>query len=336
MSTFTSPAISGQVKTKPPASVMTKSGSTTTFSSPTVHQVTSDKAEPQATSSNQNMNTPNKYINPLSSSQDTQLSSSSGKIEGASSSMPTPTKRGPRGPRKTKKLKDPSAPKRAPSGFMLFCADERPKVTDENSALSMTEVAKELGRRWAFLDMERKAVWEEKSKVGKSEYAEAKKNYKPSNEFLQKKADHEQKIIQKSTSSHQTGWNLSLKRTSFDQEPNDLEDYFKFLAENWQRVAASQPGMSGLQVQTHLWEQWSNRQSSGKKAAKKQKKEAKHVSLASEGAKNMAETAFSVFCRHMKRAVELEMPSLTAVEVREALVAKWRAMGEEERNSFLE
>lgn len=47
-----------------------------------------------------------------------------------------------------KRKRDPDAPKKALSAFFLFCNDERPKVREEFPELKVSDVAKELGKRW--------------------------------------------------------------------------------------------------------------------------------------------------------------------------------------------
>merc|ERR1719357_1785335 len=51
-----------------------------------------------------------------------------------------------------KKKKDPNAPKQPLSAYFIFSTEERLKVKHENPNFSISEVAKELGRRWADLD----------------------------------------------------------------------------------------------------------------------------------------------------------------------------------------
>uniref|UniRef100_H0XIH8 HMG box domain-containing protein n=1 Tax=Otolemur garnettii TaxID=30611 RepID=H0XIH8_OTOGA len=46
------------------------------------------------------------------------------------------------------KFKDPSAPKRPPSAFFLFCSEYRPKIKGEHPGLSTGDVAKKLGEMW--------------------------------------------------------------------------------------------------------------------------------------------------------------------------------------------
>ena len=58
---------------------------------------------------------------------------------------------------------------------------------------SLAEIGKELGRRWAQLDSESKAEYERASKASKEKFEEEMKNYRPSEEFLRKKAELEAK-----------------------------------------------------------------------------------------------------------------------------------------------
>lgn len=63
--------------------------------------------------------------------------------EVANSSGGKPVKGG-----KRKRTKDPNAPKRYLSAFFFFCNEERPKVKAEFPGHTVSETAKELGKRW--------------------------------------------------------------------------------------------------------------------------------------------------------------------------------------------
>ncbi|XP_066501818.1 high mobility group protein B3b [Hoplias malabaricus] len=54
-----------------------------------------------------------------------------------------PGKRG-----RTKLKKDPNAPRRPPSGFLLFCAEHRPSIKAQNPSYGIGDVAKKLGAMW--------------------------------------------------------------------------------------------------------------------------------------------------------------------------------------------
>merc|ERR1719516_452504 len=89
------------------------------------------------------------------------------------------------------KLKDPSAPKKPLSAFMIFSGEERAQVLTDLGNLSMGEVSSELGRRWASLAPELKAKFEEKSMRERERYAEEMKDYTPSKDFLEAKSRQE-------------------------------------------------------------------------------------------------------------------------------------------------
>ena len=62
-------------------------------------------------------------------------------------------------------MKDPNAPKKPLSAYFLFSQEERLKVKAEFPDYSITEVAKELGRRWATIDPAVKQSYEQRYQV---------------------------------------------------------------------------------------------------------------------------------------------------------------------------
>ncbi|XP_031557344.1 FACT complex subunit SSRP1-like isoform X2 [Actinia tenebrosa] len=78
--------------------------------------------------------------------------------------------------KKGKKKKDPNAPKRAMSAYMLWLNDTRQQIKDENPGISVTEVSKVAGEKWKVLTD--KSKWEKLAAVEKEKYQEKMKNYK--------------------------------------------------------------------------------------------------------------------------------------------------------------
>jgi len=78
-----------------------------------------------------------------------------------------------------KPIKDPNAPKKPLSAYFLFSQEERLKVKSENPDLSITEVAKELGKRWATLDPALKAQYEQRYQEARKLYEAEMSHYKP-------------------------------------------------------------------------------------------------------------------------------------------------------------
>ena len=59
-----------------------------------------------------------------------------------------------------KKVKDPNAPKRSLSAFFFFGNDQRAQIKEENPDFGVTDIAKEIGKRWADIDPNLKAKFE--------------------------------------------------------------------------------------------------------------------------------------------------------------------------------
>lgn len=75
---------------------------------------------------------------------------------------------GKKGSRKQKK--DPNAPRRPPSGFFLFCSEERPSIKAQNPSLGIGDVAKKLGEMWNNLSDSEKQPFLSKANKLKDKY----------------------------------------------------------------------------------------------------------------------------------------------------------------------
>ena len=78
---------------------------------------------------------------------------------------------------KSKKKKDPLAPKLPLSSFMEFGKFERPKILKDLGSLSLAEVGIELGKRWRALGEKEKHVFDNKSKENRITYDRDKATY---------------------------------------------------------------------------------------------------------------------------------------------------------------
>jgi len=74
------------------------------------------------------------------------------------------------GVKRKKNKKDPNMPKRALSAFFFFCADERASIKQKDPTLSVGEVAKILGARWAQVPAENKQLYEQRAEQDKARY----------------------------------------------------------------------------------------------------------------------------------------------------------------------
>jgi len=88
----------------------------------------------------------------------------------------------PRGePRQKKaaKVKDPNAPKRGLSSYMIYCNENRAKWKAENPDMAVTEIMKLGGEKWKEVSDEEKASYQVKADADKARYEEEMKSYVP-------------------------------------------------------------------------------------------------------------------------------------------------------------
>jgi len=80
--------------------------------------------------------------------------------------------------KKTKRKKDPNAPKRPQTAFFLFCADHRQGLRDQFPDLRIGDIAKKLGHKWSECDEQSKLSYESKAAGQKEEYRRKMELYK--------------------------------------------------------------------------------------------------------------------------------------------------------------
>jgi len=126
-------------------------------------------------------------------------------------------------------MKDPNAPKKPLSAYFLFSQEERLKVKAEFPDYSITEVAKELGRRWATIDPAVKQSYEQRYQDSRRQYEQAMQAYKP-----QKKK----------------------KDPNAPKQP--LSAYFIFSSEERLKVKNEHPSYSICEVAKELGRRWAD------------------------------------------------------------------------------
>ena len=110
-----------------------------------------------------------------------------------------------------RKDKDPNAPKRAASAYMLWLNANRASIKDElltsNPDTKITDVTKRAGELWKELTEEEKAPFQEKSEVLRAAYHEAMKAYKPDHTVAKKAKGDKVKYDADEIPDAPEGWN---------------------------------------------------------------------------------------------------------------------------------
>ena len=83
------------------------------------------------------------------------------------------------GLKKSRTKKDPNAPKKARTAYIIFSTEEGKRVREANPEMSAIEVVKELGRRWGTLEAPKKSGYEERAAVDRERYNDEMESYSP-------------------------------------------------------------------------------------------------------------------------------------------------------------
>jgi hypothetical protein len=71
---------------------------------------------------------------------------------------------------KTKKVRDPLAPKKGMSAFMMFSKEHRNKIKTDNPEATFADIGRKVGEDWKALNDKQKAVYTKKAEEDKQRY----------------------------------------------------------------------------------------------------------------------------------------------------------------------
>ena len=140
--------------------------------------------------------------------------------------------------RSSKRKKDPNAPKKWKTGYILFCVDQREKLKTQDQSLSATEITSKLGSMWKSLSEKEKAKYEALSKKDKARYENDMSSYTPSAEFVEEKQSSQK----------------SKKDRTGPKRP--LSSYMYYCQDNREIVKSQNPNMNGKEITTELGKLW--------------------------------------------------------------------------------
>jgi hypothetical protein len=142
----------------------------------------------------------------------------------------------------TKKPKrDPNAPKRPRSSYILFSSDNRSDVKSDNPDMSATEITKEVARLWRDADEDVKSEYKEKALEDKKRYEEEMENYLPSEGFEKeiktKKSKEKDPNAPKKPCTAYIIFSSDFRKKVKEEEPTiSTTDITKRLAQMWKDV----------------------------------------------------------------------------------------------------
>jgi len=140
---------------------------------------------------------------------------------------------------RSKHKKDPNAPRRANTSYILFCGDQREKVKKSNPNMSATEITTKLGELWKALSEKDKKKYTDLAAKDKARYEQEMESYVPPPED-----ELEEKTKRGRGKKERTG------------PKRPLTAYMLFCQDKRPEVKDSNPNMNGTEITTKLGELW--------------------------------------------------------------------------------
>lgn len=140
----------------------------------------------------------------------------------------------------SRKKKDPDAPKKPRSAYILFCSENRPKLQKKSPDLNTTQLTSKLGEMWKSVSDKDKARLNELAKKDKERYKSEMQNYTPPEG-------------QEEDAPKKRGGKPKKERTG-PKRPTSAYLYFCEAMRN--KVKEENPDMSGKDITTELGKRW--------------------------------------------------------------------------------
>jgi hypothetical protein len=132
-----------------------------------------------------------------------------------------------------KKFKDPNAPKKPSSAYMVYCNQNRAKIKEKNSNIEVTEIMKELGAGWKALTEKQRIPYQKEAENLKAVYLKEMETYVPPEGFPNKKINE-------------------------NKPKKPLTNYIIFCQEKRCVVVKENQGIKATEVLSKLGEMWGN------------------------------------------------------------------------------
>ena len=239
---------------------------------------------------------------------------------------------------KKKEKKDKNAPKGAKSAYILFCADERPKVKEEEPGMDAKKIAAELGKRWKELkedDEEKVKEYQKMAEEDKVRFQKEMENYVPD------------EIVEKEKTK---------KKKDKNAPKGARSAYILFCADERAQVKEDIPEINAKEIISELGKRWKAVDDETKTKYQKMADEDKvrfknemenyvpgeEVEEEKEKVKKKkdknapkgARSAYILFCTDERAQVKEDMPDISAKDVLVELGKRWKAVSEKVKTKY--
>lgn len=213
--------------------------------------------------------------------------------------------------RRTRAVKDPNAPKRWSTNYILFCQERRESVVKEFPTANATEITSRLGKAWSALSENEKKKYTELAQRDKERYERELAVYNSQNGKVTTSASVSETKPKRQTKTEKTE-KTATEDSAAETKTSSKSRTNKAKTEKSKAVPQSQSSSS---KQT--------KQSASETTVEKKQRNT--------STKTEKTPGFANFASETREEVETENPSLSKRKVDEELLNRWNKLTEEDR-----
>lgn len=165
---------------------------------------------------------------------------------------------------KKKSKKDPNAPKKNLTAFILFQNAMRPEVKKKHPDMSFGDMGTLLGLEWRVLGDKQKQKWTDKAKAEKARYREEKRKYDAERKRQHDVSEAEEEVQEVPPEVAETASKKKAKKDPHAPKRN-ITAYIMFQSSRRPEVKVENPDMKFADVARMLGEEWRNLSEKDKK-----------------------------------------------------------------------
>ena len=227
----------------------------------------------------------------------------------------------------SKKVKDPNAPKRAKTSYILFCAEQRDNVKKSHPDMSAKDIIKELGRLWRDTPDEKKQKYIKMSENDKERYTGELVDYLPTNK--EKPAGPKRSL---------TAYIYFCKehRGLITNEDSSLstKDITTELGKRWKSLTDKQK-LPYVKLAEEDKSRYNNEKSQTKSTKEEKPVTKKSTSKKSTSKKSAPKkSGYDIFCEESVESLKEEHPKWSNQQLTKELDKHWNNLSKEEQDEY--
>jgi len=235
---------------------------------------------------------------------------------------------------KTKRKKDPEAPKKWKTSYIFFCAAQRELLKNQDVKFKATEITAKLAEMWKHLSDREKVKYEELSKQDKERYIKEMSTYSPSETYKKK----ERTGPKRPTSSYM--FFCQHERDTIKNEcPNmNAKEITSELGRRWKTLTDEQK-VPYLEKQDKDKARYMNEKQSIPQPEKEKKQKVRKTAPAKttkRQTKPAKTIGFKNFCNEEKVRLENENPDWSSRKITSELIEMWNELNDEDKQQYEE